>query len=65
MTTRLCKFNVNGPGRTMSKRKVKYMKRYNLSDREGRKMREAFLDQLDMCADESARRVLLGIGRPR
>jgi len=52
-------------GRKMSKRKIPYVKRYNLSNRMARKMRDSFLDQLDKCADESARRVLLGIGRPR
>jgi len=50
---------------SVESRSEKYARRFNLSRAQERKLRWKMLDYLDGCKDDSARRVLLGIGRPR
>lgn len=49
-----------------AKREI-YVQRFNIPTGRRQRLRltQTFMDQLDGCADDCARRVLLGLGRPR
>lgn len=46
-------------------RRKQYAERFKLTPMTVRKLKRSFIDCLDGCADDCARRVLLGLGRPR
>lgn len=52
-------------GRKPKPRNREYRDRYHLTNRVARSLSVAKLDQLDSCADELARRILLGVSRRR
>lgn len=51
--------------RRRSPRREYYKKKYNLSEKQMIRLTEELAMQLDRCADESARRLLLGNRRKR
>lgn len=53
-------------GRPRRARKNYYITTFGIKDTPKRRviLTEEFMDQLERCADDSARRVLLGLGRP-
>lgn len=46
-----------------TKRKWAYMLKYELGRKAFKRLTEKDLDQLDLCADEEARRILLGVSK--
>jgi DNA-binding transcriptional regulator/RsmH inhibitor MraZ len=40
-----------------------YKERFNLTDKQARYLNQKFLDQLENCKSDDARRILLGVGR--
>jgi len=48
------------PGRPRDDRKAALAATYSLSERQLRRISQPFLDQLDRCKDDDARRILLG-----
>lgn len=53
----------------MDAKRDEYCRRFKIFPKNRRQqmrmMKASFIDQLDRCADDSARRVLLGIGRAK
>jgi len=69
MTTPRTPDNLCNSRQTYSRKRDAYIKRFGLDSREERwgfyYLSRTAIDQLDRCADDMARRLLLGIGRKR
>lgn len=53
----------NPEGRIPNPLRMKYQKKFGLSNARMRKISDKFLEQLDRCSDDAARRILLRISR--